>query len=424
MRKLDINSIVNVITWGIIFVLVIYIIFHGFELFTVSDVKESVKTSTQQMVGKIIRPMIKNYNPTVSYVLKKKDDSDEKVWESAVFEEVCDQIPLYDYVENSYEESNYNESDPSYVKKYFDNPENVDENTTASTETTASSTEETTVSEQPSTAPADTNTISPIVTPPITGVEYSLDKLNDFDFLVNSFYTVSASTTLKRTDLVASDLLNVDMKMTHDNSTPQILIYHTHSQEDFVDSVPGDASTTIVGVGEYLAEILRTQYGYNVIHDTGTYDLVNGVLDRNKAYDYAGDALAQILADNPSIEVVLDIHRDGVNSNLHLVTDINGKQTAKIMFFNGLSRLTGIGDIDYLYNPFQKENLALSLQMKLKAVAYYPDFTRKNYVNAYQYNLHMRAKSMLIEVGAQTNTLQEEKNAMEPLADLLHMILQ
>lgn len=89
---------------------------------------------------------------------------------------------------------------------------------------------------------------------------------------------------------------------------PQILIYHTHSQEEFVDSVPGDTETSIVGMGEVLAEALRG-YGYQVIHDTGVYDLIDGVPDRSAAYDYARVAVENILPEYPTIEVIIDLHR-------------------------------------------------------------------------------------------------------------------
>ena len=92
------------------------------------------------------------------------------------------------------------------------------------------------------------------------------------------------------------------------------------------------------------------------------------------------------------------------------------------MFFNGLSRSSAVGEIDYLYNQYRSENLALSFQAKLKAMEYYPDFTRKSYLDAYQYNLHVKDKAMLIEVGAQNNTFDEAKNAMEPLANILYMV--
>lgn len=246
----------------------------------------------------------------------------------------------------------------------------------------------------------------------------------NFEFLMSKYYTVVSSTSLTAADLNVETLLNMDLTMKQENNQPQILIYHTHGMEMFKDSTPNDRNTGIVGVGKYLASLLRERYGYNVIHLESSFDYVNGKLDRSKAYDYAYAEISQVLADNPSIEVVLDIHRDGVGENTHLVTDINGKPTAQIMFFNGISRLKDIGEIDYLYNPYRTENLALSLQMKLKAEEYYSGFTRRNYIQAYQYNLHVRPKSMLIEAGAQTNTFEEVKNAMEPLAELLYMELE
>jgi stage II sporulation protein P len=216
----------------------------------------------------------------------------------------------------------------------------------------------------------------------------------------------------------AKTLLGRDMSMKGDNSKPQILIYHTHSQEAFADSGPGQ---TVVGVGDYLTKLLEDK-GYNVYHDKSVYDLKNGQLDRSKAYNYALDGITNILQQNPSIEVVLDIHRDGVGEDLRLVTQVDGKDTAQIMFFNGLSQ-TPEGPIEYLQNPNREDNLAFSLQMQLDAAAYYPGFTRKIYLKGLRYNEHLRPKSSLIEVGAQTNTYQEALNAMEPLSELLHMVL-
>ena len=89
------------------------------------------------------------------------------------------------------------------------------------------------------------------------------------------------------------------------------------------------------------------------------------------------------------------------------------------MFFNGVSRLKS-GELGYLYNPNKAENLAFSLQMQLLAAKYYPDLTRKIYIKGYRYNLHLAKRAMLIEVGAQNNTVTEAKNAMIPLAELLY----
>jgi stage II sporulation protein P len=247
-----------------------------------------------------------------------------------------------------------------------------------------------------------------------------LEKLKDFDYLIQNYYVVDSSTTITSEDLDAEKLISEDLSVDKSADGPQILIYHTHSQEGYRDSAEGDADTSVVAVGERLAEILTGQYGYEVLHHTGEYD----VGDRDHAYSNAAASIQQILEENPSIEVVIDLHRDSVPEDSRLVTTINGKQTAKIMFFNGLCRTASGGDLTRLQNPYLQDNLAFSLQMQLAAADTYPDFTRKIYLKGYRYNMHFCPKSLLVEVGAQNNTLEEAMNAMEPLAELLAKVLQ
>lgn len=247
----------------------------------------------------------------------------------------------------------------------------------------------------------------------------SLEKLNDFDYLIQNFYTVDSTTTITSSQLNAQTLLNKDCTIQkRTDGEPQILIYHTHASEGYSDSTAGDLSTTVVGVGERLTQILEETYGYQVLHDTGVYDT-----ERDQAYSVAAPYIQQILSDHPSIEVVIDLHRDGVADTTRLVTEQNGVQMAQIMFFNGLSRTTAMGDISYLPNPYIEDNLAFSLQMQVVSSQLYPDFARKIYLKGYRYNLHFCPRSMLVEVGAQTNTLEEAMNAMEPLARILDQVL-
>ena len=112
-----------------------------------------------------------------------------------------------------------------------------------------------------------------------------------------------------------------------------------------------------------------------------------------------------------------------MGESTHLVTDIGGKQTAQIMFFNGMSRTATNGNIKYLKNPNKQTNLAFSLQLQAQAALKYPGFTRKIYVKGYRYNLHYRGRSLLVEVGAQNNTLSEAKASMSLLAELLNNVL-
>lgn len=253
-------------------------------------------------------------------------------------------------------------------------------------------------------------------------MDLSMERLNDFEYLVSNFYTVDSVTYINPSELNASELLGKDLRIDLNTGGSKILIYHTHSQETFADS-DNDPSTSIVGIGRYLTEILNNKYKIPTMHHEGVYDLINGKLDRSEAYEFAKPEVEQILAENPSIEVVIDLHRDGVADTTHLVTEINGKPTAQIMFFNGLSRTRVNGDLAGMANPYLQDNLAFSLQMKIAAETKYPGFARRNYLRGYKYNMDLMPRMLLIEAGAQTNTVEEMRNAMEVLADLLNSVL-
>lgn len=276
---------------------------------------------------------------------------------------------------------------------------------------------------QNETAQAQETSQIPEGTAPQKQVEIPREQLTDFNYLLNNFFVVDPTTTALESQINVDTLLGKDMKLEKNPEQPQILIYHTHSQEGFADSVEGDTSTTVIGVGDYLVQLLQERYGYQVLHITDTFDIVDGQLDRSAAYNYAEPVISQALQEHPTIEVVIDLHRDGVDESKHLVTEVNGKPTAQVMFFNGLSRTNQNGEISYLPNPYIEDNLAFSFQLEYLAKQYYPEYTRCIYLKGYRYNLHLKPRSLLLEVGAQTNTVEEAKNAMEPFADLLYKVL-
>jgi len=255
-----------------------------------------------------------------------------------------------------------------------------------------------------------------------------IQKLKDINYLKKNFYIVDSRTDLIQNDIDAERFIDMDFSLNEEKDGPKILIFHTHSQEMFADSdVSKGMEEGIWGAGERLKEILEEEYNIDVLHDSGQYDVANGKSQTTGAYERMEPSIRKILADNPSIEVVIDMHRDGVAENVHLVTEQNGKQCAKIMFFNGLCRLNkggGLESISSLPNPYINDNLAFSFNMQLAANKMFPDFTRRVYINAYRYSLHMMPKSLLIEVGAQTNTKEEVMNSMDILAQILAEVLQ
>lgn len=259
---------------------------------------------------------------------------------------------------------------------------------------------------------------------PMPEIDLTPKTLANYDYLMNHFFIVDSNTETNAGQLNAATLLGEDLTLPKEKTEPQILIYHSHSQEAFSDSREGKVEDTIVGVGEYLTQLLTEKYGYQVMHVTETFDMAGGELDRSKAYDYAREWLEPVLEKHSSIQVLIDLHRDGVPEDRHLVTQINGRPTAQIMFYNGLSHTVSSGDLSYLPNPYIQDNLAFSFQLEYQAALYYPELYRGIYLAGFRYNLHLRPRALLLEAGAQTNTVQEVKNAMEPFADILDRVLQ
>ena len=247
----------------------------------------------------------------------------------------------------------------------------------------------------------------------ITGKRYTKLQLQNFKYLVDQLYLVHSSTCLYPSQLDVDTLLSKNLTIDRQGEGAQILIHHTHGTEGFADSGTGGGKT-ILEVGDYLTEFL-TGYGYVVIHDRSIYPY-------DTAYSEAQVRVKKILAENPTIQLVIDLHRDATASQAHRTVTVNGEVMAPLMFFNGMCQ-TPDGPIDYLSNPYLEDNLALSLQMKLIAEAYYPGLTRPNFLKAYQYNQHLLPRYTLIEAGFDTNTFEEVCRSMEPLANILDAVL-
>ena len=246
----------------------------------------------------------------------------------------------------------------------------------------------------------------------VTGTVYTLEQLSDFEFLKSKFFYVHKSTTVYPEQLDAGTLLGRDLSLP-ESSEPQILLFHTHGSEAFADSEEGDPSMSITAVGDYLAQLLSEQYGIQVIHNTEVFPY-------SESYSLALDMINETLAQHPSIQVTIDLHRD---AGARETVEINGKAMAPIMFFNGMCQ-TPEGPLEGVENPYLLDNLAFNFQMKLKAEAYYPGLTLRTFLKAYRYNQHVLPRATLVEVGTEQNTFEEARNSMEPLADILYKVLR
>ena len=191
---------------------------------------------------------------------------------------------------------------------------------------------------------------------------------------------------------------------------PQILIMHTHATEAYAqnpdDPYPesGTARTTdpshsIIRVGDEITRIF-TEMGLNVIHDTTLYDYPS----YNEAYTRSRAGIEAILAQHPTIQVVLDIHRDAISdaegTPYKVVSGVAGLNAAQMSFVIG----TDGGGLEH---PEWRENLKLAAAIQQRLTGDYPTLMRPITVRNSRYNQHTTPGSLLVEMGAAGNSLDE-----------------
>lgn len=195
-----------------------------------------------------------------------------------------------------------------------------------------------------------------------------------------------------------------------DTEEPQILIMHTHATEAYTPDgtdlyVQTDNSRTLdntqnmVRIGEEMKAVFE-EMGLSVIHDETPYDYPQ----YNGAYGRSGAGVEEYLAQYPSIKIVLDVHRDaliGEDGTVYKpLTTVDGQDTAQVMLVMG-SPEAG----DY---PRWMENLTLAMKIQKSMNALYPTLARPITMRSSSvYNQALTNGSLLVEVGAHGNTLQE-----------------
>ena len=206
---------------------------------------------------------------------------------------------------------------------------------------------------------------------------------------------------------------------------PQVLIVHTHGSEAYTpdgtdtyvatgECRTADKTKSVVRVGEEVAKVL-TEMGLTVVHDTELYDypVYNGSYDRSLA------AVEHWLEQYPTIQVVLDIHRDaliGADGTVYKpITTINGESCAQVMLVMGSNALYD--------HPGWLENLALAVQVQKEMNTLWPTLARPIGLRENRYNQQTAPGAMLVEVGSHGNTLQEALAAARMFARALGAVL-
>ena len=224
--------------------------------------------------------------------------------------------------------------------------------------------------------------------------------------------TISGGLVIKNSSdytVNAEELLSQGCPITLEAGVPQILIIHTHSSEayspagldkyeDLGTNRTLDTNYNVIRIGNELTEIFQS-YGLNVIHDTGVYDYPS----YTGSYNRSCEAIEKYLAENPSIQIVIDLHRDALCSDeitYKTQADEDGVCASQIMILVG-------SDASGLEHPDWQQNLRLALYLQNAVYSKYPSLMRPVQLVSYRYNQHLTHGSMILEVGSNGNTLQE-----------------
>lgn len=207
--------------------------------------------------------------------------------------------------------------------------------------------------------------------------------------------------------------------------TPQVLIYHTHTSEAYLDesvdfyyesyySRTQNEAFNVVAVGNKITQVLQNR-GINTLHDKTVHD---------STYDGSYDRSAQTVNSDrgrySEISVVLDIHRDALGTDDNKVKTVfehDGKKAAQIMILAGCDPNNERGFQNW------QNNLSFALKLQNKAEELYPGMTRPVSFDYFAYNEYICDGSLLIEVGTDANSIDEVETTGELLGEVLAQVL-
>ncbi len=210
------------------------------------------------------------------------------------------------------------------------------------------------------------------------------------------------------------------------NDGPKVLIVHTHTSEAYAQSesyayVPSDAYRTenteynICRVGKKLAETLE-RHGISVLHDTTSHDYPS----YSGCYARSLSTVEKNLAEHPSIEVVIDLHRDAISdaegNYLKTTAEIDGKESAQALVVVGT-------DAGGLPHDTWENNLSLGLKVQKAICEMYPGLARPLHLRTERFNGHASKGALLIEIGSNGNTMEEALYCAELVGNALSKAL-
>ena len=229
--------------------------------------------------------------------------------------------------------------------------------------------------------------------------------------VTDSFGAVKVK-NVNKTKIDIESILKEKIDLSVSKDKPSVLIFHTHTTETYQILDRGfyetnfktrtkDAGQNMLRVGAAICEEIE-KLGYNVIHDTEIHDL-----SYNGAYAHSRKRVEEYLKKYPTIQIMLDIHRDAIQQSdgtkIKPTATIQGKKAAQIMIISGCQEKG---------NPIEnfpdwRYNLTFAVHLQNKLETMFQGITRPLYFCPRKYNMNLSHCSLLVEVGSDANTLEE-----------------
>lgn len=210
----------------------------------------------------------------------------------------------------------------------------------------------------------------------------------------------------------------LNWKLTSD--APTVLILHSHGSEsyaptgEYAEVSPYhtlEKDYNMLAVGDYVAQLLEAE-GISVLHDTALHDQPS----YNAAYSNSRKSIQQYLEEYPSIQLVLDLHRDSIE-------DAAGNQVVQTVFAGDqtLAPLMLVVGTDHggLEHPAWRENFSLALKLQTQLESLCPGICRNINLRTQRFNQDLSAGALLIEIGSSGNSRQEALRSAKVLAEAI-----
>ena len=216
------------------------------------------------------------------------------------------------------------------------------------------------------------------------------------------------------------ELLTAPLSWNLADGSPTVLILHTHTTESYTQAGENyvetseyrtlDENYNMLSIGARVAEIL-SENGIGVIQDRNLHDYPS----YNGSYNDARSAIQSYLQAYPGIQLVLDLHRDAIETTggqLRTLADLEGQPCAQLMLVMG-TNASGLTHENW------QDNLSLALKLQAQLEKLFPGITRPTILRGQRFNQDLHSGALLVEVGAAGNTHREAMLAAEALAQAI-----